>query len=166
MKLLVTRSCLTLRHHGLQPARLLCPQNSPGKNTGVDCHFLLHFLSNPGMEPVSLTLQAGSLLSEPPGKPSVSGDEILKLEQEQAWQIKGDWTPVEELSWFQWWWSWWVNGASWVLRNDVGKKYLRISSPGGNCGSHPVCPPAFQLDYTKPYKNSMELIHCNLVALL
>ena len=25
----------------LQPARLLCPWNSPGKNTGVGCHFLL-----------------------------------------------------------------------------------------------------------------------------
>ena len=27
--------------HGLQPTRLLCPQNFPGKNTGVVCHFLL-----------------------------------------------------------------------------------------------------------------------------
>ena len=27
--------------HGLQPARLLCPSNSPGKNPGVGCHFLL-----------------------------------------------------------------------------------------------------------------------------
>ena len=27
--------------HALQPARLLCPWNSPGKNTGVGCHFLL-----------------------------------------------------------------------------------------------------------------------------
>ena len=32
---------LTLRIHGLQPTRLLCPWNSPGKNTGVGCHFLL-----------------------------------------------------------------------------------------------------------------------------
>ena len=31
----------SLRPHGLQPARLLCPWNSPGKNTGVGCHFLL-----------------------------------------------------------------------------------------------------------------------------
>ena len=29
------------RPHGLQPARLLCPWNFPGKNTGVGCHFLL-----------------------------------------------------------------------------------------------------------------------------
>ena len=27
--------------HGLQPPRLFCPWNSPGKNTGVICHFLL-----------------------------------------------------------------------------------------------------------------------------
>ena len=27
--------------HGLEDARLLCPWNSPGKNTGVGCHFLL-----------------------------------------------------------------------------------------------------------------------------
>ena len=30
-----------LRPHGLQPSRLLCPWDSPGKNTGVGCHFLL-----------------------------------------------------------------------------------------------------------------------------
>ena len=27
--------------HGLQPTKLLCPWNFPGKNTGVGCHFLL-----------------------------------------------------------------------------------------------------------------------------
>ena len=27
--------------HGLWPTRLLCPWNSPGKNTGVGCHALL-----------------------------------------------------------------------------------------------------------------------------
>ena len=33
--------CLTLRPHRWQPARLPRPWDSPGKNTGVDCHFLL-----------------------------------------------------------------------------------------------------------------------------
>ena len=28
--------------HGLQPTRLLCPWDFPGKSTGVGCHFLLH----------------------------------------------------------------------------------------------------------------------------
>ena len=31
----------SVRPHGLQPTRLLCPSDSPGKSTGVDCHFLL-----------------------------------------------------------------------------------------------------------------------------
>ena len=32
----------SLRPHGLQPTSLLCPWDSPGKSTGVDCHSLLH----------------------------------------------------------------------------------------------------------------------------
>jgi len=32
----------SLRPHGLQPTRPLCPWDSPGKNNGVGCHFLLH----------------------------------------------------------------------------------------------------------------------------
>ena len=40
--------------HGLQPTRVLCPWDSPGKNTGVGCHALLQeiFLTkgwNPGL---------------------------------------------------------------------------------------------------------------------
>ena len=31
----------SLRPHGPWPARLLCPWDSPGRNTGVYCHFLL-----------------------------------------------------------------------------------------------------------------------------
>ena len=31
----------SLQQHGLQPGRLLCPWDSPGKNTGVGCHALL-----------------------------------------------------------------------------------------------------------------------------
>ena len=35
------QSCPTLRFHRLLPIRLLCPWDSQGKNTGMDCHFLL-----------------------------------------------------------------------------------------------------------------------------
>ena len=35
----------SVRPHRWQPTRLLCPWDSPGKHTGVGCHFLLHFLS-------------------------------------------------------------------------------------------------------------------------
>ena len=31
----------TLQPYGQQPSRLLCPQDSPSKNTGERCHFLL-----------------------------------------------------------------------------------------------------------------------------
>ena len=31
----------SLPPHGLQPTRLLCPRNSPGKGTGVGCYYLL-----------------------------------------------------------------------------------------------------------------------------
>ena len=41
VNMLVAQSCPTLQPCGLQPTRLLCPWNSPGKNIGVDCHFLL-----------------------------------------------------------------------------------------------------------------------------
>ena len=35
-------SCIrTVRPHRRQPTRLHCPWDSPGKNTGVGCHFLL-----------------------------------------------------------------------------------------------------------------------------
>ena len=47
-------SSKSLRTHGLQPARFLCPWSSLGKNTGVGCHFLLQEIfptqgSNPGL---------------------------------------------------------------------------------------------------------------------
>ena len=32
----------SVRPHTQQPTRLLCPWEFLGKNTGVDCHFLLH----------------------------------------------------------------------------------------------------------------------------
>ena len=35
----------SLLHHELQSARLLCPWDFPGKNTGVGCHALLQRVS-------------------------------------------------------------------------------------------------------------------------
>ena len=34
----------SVQPHGQQLTRLLCPQDSPGKNTGVGCHFLLYYI--------------------------------------------------------------------------------------------------------------------------
>ena len=38
--------CPTVRPHRQQPTRLPCPWDSPGKNTGVGCHFLLQFIKS------------------------------------------------------------------------------------------------------------------------
>ena len=57
---------------GLKPARLLCPQDSPGKNTGVSCHaFLLGIFSTQGSNLHFLHWQVDSSPIEPPGKPEM-----------------------------------------------------------------------------------------------
>ena len=60
---LVAKWCLTLlRPHGPKPVRLLCPWDSPSKNTGVTCHFLLHgIFSTQGIELESPASQVDSL---------------------------------------------------------------------------------------------------------
>ena len=45
-------------------------KDSPGKNTGVGCHFLLQGIFPGERSPRSPALQADSLTPEPPGKPS------------------------------------------------------------------------------------------------
>ena len=45
----------SVRLHRRQPTRLPCPWDSPGRNTGVGCHFLLHLF-------VLLPLLFGSLI--------------------------------------------------------------------------------------------------------
>ena len=60
--------------HGLYPTRLLCPWDSPGKNTGVVCHSLLQGIfpthgSNPGLphyRQILYCLSHWRLLETPP----------------------------------------------------------------------------------------------------
>ena len=54
VKVLVTVVSDSFRPHGLQPTRLLCPWDSPGKNMAVGSHILLQGIfptqgSNPGL---------------------------------------------------------------------------------------------------------------------
>ena len=79
---LVTQSCPTLCDP-MEPTRLLCPWNSPGKNSGVGCHFLLQGIfptqgSNPGHH-----IAKDYLPTEPPGKPWIS------LPLWRKWQTQG-----------------------------------------------------------------------------
>ena len=53
----------SVRLHGLQPTRLLCPWDSPGKNTGVGCHFLLQCMK---VESESEVTQSCLTLSDRP----------------------------------------------------------------------------------------------------
>ena len=95
------QSCPTLRPYGVQPARLLCPWDSPGKNTGVGCHFLLE-----GIFPTQrsnlrlLHWQADSLSLAPPGKPpllskGLKGSHLLKQKPSSSgsasWPPEGHW---------------------------------------------------------------------------
>ena len=54
------QSHLTLQRYGLYSTRLLCPWDSPGKNTGVGCHALLQGIFPPQeLNPCFLFWQAG-----------------------------------------------------------------------------------------------------------
>ena len=52
----------SVRPHGLQPTRLLHPWDSPGKNSGVGCHFLLQSMK---VESESEATQSCLTLSNP-----------------------------------------------------------------------------------------------------
>ena len=52
----------SVRPHGLQPTRLLRPWDSPGKNTGVGCHFLLQCMK---VESESEVAQSCPTVSDP-----------------------------------------------------------------------------------------------------
>ena len=56
------QSCPTLWPHRRQPTRLLCPWDSPGKNTGVGCHFLLQCMK---VKSESEVAQSYPTLSDP-----------------------------------------------------------------------------------------------------
>ena len=52
----------SVRPHRRQPTRLLCPWDSPGKNTGVGCHFLLQCMK---VKSESEVIQSCLTLSDP-----------------------------------------------------------------------------------------------------
>src|SRR5574337_991167 len=51
------------RPHGLQPTRLLCPWDFPGKSTGVGCHYLLRLYSLWGCKESDITERLSLSLS-------------------------------------------------------------------------------------------------------
>ena len=72
-KVLVTHSCLTLRPHGLQPTRLLCPWYSPEYWSGQPFPSPGD-LSDPGIKP------AGRFFTvQPPRKPNLTQTEVNQV---------------------------------------------------------------------------------------
>ena len=73
----------SVRPYGLQPARFLCPRDSPRNNTGVGCCALLQgIFSTQGLNPHLLCLlnwQVCSLPTPPPGKASYMALLLLLL---------------------------------------------------------------------------------------
>ena len=78
-------SCVWLfATHGQQPTRLLCPLDSPGKNTGVGCHFLLqHFKARPWD---FMGFQGGSLVKNLPAMKETQKMPVWSL----GWNPPGD----------------------------------------------------------------------------
>ena len=85
----------SMRPRGLQPARLLCPWDSPGKNTAVGCHFFLQgILQTQGSNPDLLHCRQILYCLSHQGSPSLKKKKKLQLNIE----IKLPLTP--SLLWF------------------------------------------------------------------
>ena len=93
-------------HYGLQPASLLCPWKSLGKNTGVRCHALLQqiFLTQ-GLNLWLIRLlpwRVGSLPLVPPGKPKfVNESKALQCLIHLCYILL--FCPISCSSFFYWW---------------------------------------------------------------
>ena len=91
---LVTQSCPTLlQPHGLQHAKLLCSWDSPGKSTGMRCHFLLQRIfptQGLNLKPPALQADFFFFTTEPPGKP-----QLLVYRQIQVFSCRNGGTRLQ-----------------------------------------------------------------------
>ena len=110
----------SVRPHRRQPTRLLRPWDSPGKNTGVGCHFLLQCMK---VKSESEVTQSCPTLSDPMdcGPPGSSVHGIFQAR-------------VLEWSNFTVWYT--IKKKSWDFPGDPGNKSLPYSA--GDVGSIPV----------------------------
>ena len=75
----------SLQPHGFQLTKILCPWDSPGKNTGVGCHFLLQgIFPQPRGQPESLSVASSFFTIEPPGKLRPKALWLKSLQGEQV----------------------------------------------------------------------------------
>ena len=75
------QSCPTVRPHRRQPTRLPRPWDSPGKNTGVGCHFLLQCMK---VKSESEVAQSCPTLSDPRDC-SPPGSSVHGFSRQESW---------------------------------------------------------------------------------
>ena len=93
---LVAKLCLTLLWpHVLQPTCLLCPWDSPGKNTGVGCNFLLQgIFPTQGLDLCLLHWRADSLPLTHQGSPR---GECRPTKEKRKWSEIKQWWIVNSV---------------------------------------------------------------------
>ena len=91
----------SLQFHGLQPARLLCPWDSPGKNTGVDCHSLLQriFLTQISKAGCQMSFPGGASGGEPRETGSISGSRRFPGGEDNLLQYPSLEDPTDREAW-------------------------------------------------------------------
>ena len=83
----------SLPPHGLEPTRLLCPWDFPGKSIGVGCHILLQGnLSHPGIKPTSpaSSPRAGRFSTNFWGFPGGSNGKVLACQSRRCKRLRFD----------------------------------------------------------------------------
>ena len=121
---------------GLQPTRLLCPWNSPGKNTGVGCHFFLHgIFPTQGSNPSLLCLlhwQTNCLPLSYLGSPCLWICTI-KIDKAKRWHLgQCAWFLVSNGANVQFFfnpdsgWTWWKRGSGEMWWGAVRRRKTQI----------------------------------------
>ena len=142
IKVLVAQSFMSdcLQPHGMQPTRLHCPWNSPGKNTRVGSHFLLQriFPTN-WLKPHLLSFlhwQAWSLPLEPPGKPSIRLAVTKRIRNNM---LPGIFSSIQSLSHV------WLFAIRWTAARQTSLSITNSCSLLKLMSIESVMPPTFNL---------------------
>ena len=111
----------SLRPHGPWPVRLLCPRDSPGKNTGLGCHFLLQAQKRMPEETGRPRGYTADQRLMPPGQetllwPETRAQSSQNLRQQHAWRVFFVPTPCNHKS------------SSLLLANQLSKPVMPASS--------------------------------------
>ena len=163
-----------LKQQSLRPCGLLCPWDSPGKNTRMGCCFLLQgiFLTQ-GLNPRLLCLlhwEPGSLPLGPPGKPPgkplrLRGSQWLGLEsfEDLFNHTSGDWVGMTQRLRLPtqvhiWGFSTWLGTSQHSSLREVSFRHNHSSQPREACiaaSSYSVLP-SHWLKHSQDYSESRE----------